>query len=360
MQRLLLLLLFCLNFITVDAQFSMPFEDGRRYFYVFENGGPRQLETMPVLQYKVGGNTLVYINTANELRMVYNGEKSKVGEGLNAMLGASGNLVWYTRNNTLTVFDKGKEKQLSLFLSSYKAGDNIIAFKDSRYDLLKVYYNGEVHELEYTLVSKMGDFDAGDNVVAYINGSRYFKVFSQGETMELSNWEPIKYLCGKDMVAYVDGGNNELKLFVVDKLVKLENFPPLSMQMGDDIFAYVSDESAFKIYTKGKLLKIESYAPDYYNVKDNIAAFFINNRFQVFYNGERFELENVQPRSTVISNNCMAYVDNAGRLKLFSDGKTRQVTTDGIQSYELNGDILKFVDSGGLQRIYYNGKIYGN
>ena len=80
----------------------------------------------------------------------------------------------------------------------------------------------------------------------------------------------------------------------------------------------------------------------------------------MFYNGERFELENVQPRSTVISNNCMAYVDNAGRLKLFSDGKTRQVTTDAIQSYELNGDILKFVDSGGLQRIYYNGKIYGN
>ncbi len=341
------------------GQFAMPFEDARRYFYLFVNGAPQQLETQPVLQYKVAGDELIYINTANELRTYYNGQKTKAGEGLNAVLGATQGMAWYSRDNSLTAISKGNLIPLSYFVGEFKAGDHIIAFKDSRVDLLKVYLDGNIYELEYTLVSKLGNYEVGDNVVAYTNGSRQFKVFSQGETIELSTWEPIRFLCGKDMVAFIDGGSNELKLFVTDKLVKLENFTPISMQMGDRVFAYVSDESAFKVYSNGKLLKLESYPPDTYTVKDNIVAFFANNVFQVFYNGERFELENFMPRKMIISNNCMAYQDNAGRLKLFNEGKTQIVTTETIMDFELNGDILKFKDSGNAQRIFYKGKTYG-
>jgi hypothetical protein len=356
--------IFCWIFFScglqATAQFAMPYEDSRKYFYVFANGAPHQLESMAVLQYKAAGNTVVYIDNANVMRSYYNGEKQKTGEGLNALLGASGNMLWYTRDNALNIFEKGLPVTLSFFLSDYKAGDNIIAFKDSRIDLLKVYYEGNIYELEYTLVSKLGNYEVGDNTVAFINGSHYFKVFSQGETLELSTWEPKEFKCGKDMVAFVDGSSNELKLFVTDKIVKLENFQPLSMQMGDNIFAYVSDDNAFKIYTKGKLLKVESYAPDTYMVKDNIAAFYAENKFQVFYDGERYELESVQPRSIIISNNSMAYLDHAGRLKLFSEGKTQLVTTETTQGFELNGDVLKYFDSGNGQRIFYKGKTYAN
>lgn len=360
-KRSLASFLFCCCSLTAAvAQFIMPFEDGRKYFYVFANGAPQQLETMAVQQYKATDNTLVYINNANELRTYYNGEKSKAGEGLNAVIGSTGGMIWYTRDNALSVFEKGQPVSLSFFVGDYKAGDHIIAFKDSRIDLLKVYFQGQIYELEYTLVSKLGNYQAGDNVVAFVNGSHYFKVFSQGETLELSTWEPKEFLCGKDMVSYIDGGSGELKLFVTDKIVKLENFSPVSMQMGDDVFAYVSDENAFKVYTKGKLLKLESYAPDTYTVKDNIVSFFADNKFQVFYNGERYNLETVAPRQIVISNNCMAYLDGAGRLKLFNNGKTQLVTTETTQGFELNGDVLKYYDSGNMQRIFYNGKTYGN
>jgi hypothetical protein len=288
----------------------------------------------------------------------YNGEKNKVSEGLNAVLGATGNLIYYTRDNALTIIDKGTLFTVSYFLSEYKAGDNIIAFKDSRMDLLKVFYNGSVHELEYTLVSKLGAFEAGDNTVAFMNGSGYFKVFHEGETYELSNWEPASFACGKDMVAYVDGSSNEFRLYATGRIVKLENFAPLSMQMGDNLLAYVSDESAFKVYTNDKLLKIESYAPDFYMVKDNIVAFFASNRFQVLHEGQRYELETFQPRSFRISNNSLAYVDNAGRLKMFDMGKTVTVTTEMVEGFELNGNIIKYFVNGNIEKIYYNGKTY--
>jgi hypothetical protein len=353
-------LFICFTWIHVHAQYAMPYEDSRKYFYVFENGAPRQLETMAVMQYKVSDNTVIYTNNANDLIVYYNGEKNKISEGLNATLGTTANMAWYTRDNALTVIEKGKPFPLSYFVGEFKAGDNIIAFKDSRIELLKVYYQGNIYELEYTLVSKFGNYEVGENTVAFVNGSHYFKVFSEGETLELSTWEPEKFLCGKDMVAFIDGGSKELKVFVTDKIVKLENFAPESMQMGDEVFAYVSDESAFKVYYGGKLLKLESYKPDSYTVKDNIVAFFAENKFQVFYKGERFELETVQPRSMVISHDCMAYLDGSGRLKLFCEGKTQLVTTETVQSYELNGNLLKYTDSGSAERIFLNGKTYGN
>lgn len=359
-KQISLLFFFCCTGIVALAQYAMPYEDNRKYLYVFENGAPRQLETMPVRQYKVSGNTVIYIDNANNLISYYNGEKTKITEGLDASLGATAGMAWYSRDNVLTLLEKNKSIPLSFFVGNFKAGDHIIAFKDSRMELLKVYYQGNIYELEYTFVSSFGNYEVGDNVVAFINGSHVFKVFSQGETLELSTWEPEKFVCGKDMVAFIDGSSKELKLFNTDKIVKLENFAPESMQMGDDVFAYVSDEGAFKVYYGNKLLKLESYKPDSYTVKDNLVTFTAGNKFQVFYKGDRFELENTQPRSVLISNNCMVYQDAAGRLKLFCDGKTQSVTTDAIQGFELNGNIVKYTDSGGTQRIFMNGKTYGN
>ena len=340
------------------GQFLTAYLDTRKYFYVFENGFPHQLETAPVLKYFATGNMVVYVNNANEIRAWFNGEKSELGEGFNATISAVGNSVYYTRDNALMAIDKGTVIPLSYFLGDVKAGDNIIAFKDSRVDLLKVFYKGAIEELEYTLVNKMGIYDVGDNTVAYVNGSHIFKVFCEGETFELSTWEPDQFVCGRDLVAFVDGSTKELDLFVRNKIIKLENFPPQSMQMGDAIFAYVSDENAFKLFTNGKLLKLEAFAPDFYKVKDNILLFYFQNKLQVLLNGTRYELETFMPRSYQISNNNMAYVDNNGRLKFFDGGKTTVVTTETIESYELNGDVLKFYVAENNPKVFWKNKIY--
>ena len=358
MRRFILVIILIFSFHAGFCQFLTAYVDSRNYFYVFENGFSYQLETAPVLKYFATGNMVVYVNTANELRSWFNGEKTKLGEGLNATISSVGNMHFYTRDNALIVLDKGNVIPLSYFLGDYKAGDNIIAFKDSRIDLLKVFYNGVIEELEYTLVNKLGTYDVGDNTVAYVNGSNYFKAFCEGETFELSSWVPDKFACGKDLVAFIDGSTKELDLFVKNKIIKLENFPPQSMQMGDDIFAYVSDENAFKAFTNGKLLKLETFAPDFYQVKDNILLFYFENKLQVIQNGIRYELENFMPRNYQISNNNLAYLDNSGRLKFFNEGKTTVVTTETIESYELNGDVLKFYVQSNTPKVFWKNKIY--
>lgn len=339
-----------------SAQFIQAYEDLRKYFYVFENGMPRQLESQPVKSFMVSGESVVYVDNGTNLKGYYRGEKFDLGEGNNLQFNSSRKLITYQRDQVLYVFDNGKSRRLSSFLKEYALGDEIVVFKDDNLDLLKAYYNGQVYNLEYTLVSKLGNYKVGDNSVAYINGSRYFKVFTNGEVLELEQWEPKDFVCGRDMLAYVDGSTQNLKLYNSGKVLTLEKFPPLSMQIGDSIFAYVSDESAFKVYSNGKLLKVESYVPDSYTVKDNICAFFTENKLQIIFDGIRYELENFNPKSYQISGSNIAWLDNSGRLKIFDKGKIKTVTTDIVGSYTLNGDVLKYVGVDGYAHIYYNGK----
>lgn len=346
--------LFSIQFAS--AQFVQAYEDFRKYFYVFENGMPHQLESQPVKSYAVSSESVVYVDNATNLKGYYHGEKFDLGEGNNLQFNSSRKLITYQRDQVLYVFDNGKSRRLTSFLKEYAVGDEIVVFKDDNLDILKAYYNGEIIDLEYTLVSKLGNYKVGDNAVAFINGSHYFKVFANGEILELEQWEPQNFVCGRDMVAYVDGSTQNLKLYNNGKVLTLENFPPVSMQIGDSVFAYVSDENALKVYTNGKLLKVESYAPDSYNVKDNICAFFTENKLQIMFEGTRYELENFNPKSYQISVSYIAWLDNSGRLKMFDKGKIKTVTTEIVSSYSLNGDVLKYVGGDGYTHIYYKGK----
>src|SRR5436190_8111026 len=107
-RKYLLLFLFTICFRVSNGQYVSAYEDYRKYFYVFENGAPRQLETAPVKKYFIAGSELVYINSANELRAWYNGEKFSIGEAANTTINATNNLIYYINTTALTVIDKGE------------------------------------------------------------------------------------------------------------------------------------------------------------------------------------------------------------------------------------------------------------
>jgi hypothetical protein len=59
-----------------------------------------------------------------------------------------------------------------------------------------------------------------------------------------------------------------------------------------------------------------------------------------------------------MSQDRIAWQDQAKRLYIFNDGKVKLVTTETITAYELNGDILRYDVPDGTSRIYYKGKTY--
>lgn len=80
----------------------------------------------------------------------------------------------------------------------------------------------------------------------------------------------------------------------------------------------------------------------------------------VMLDGVRYELDEFMPQSYQLSENNVAWTDPSGRLHIFSNGKSYEVTMEAITGYELNGNALKYDLPDGTSRIWYKGKIYGN
>lgn len=361
-SMLCMLMLFAQTYLYAQENMNLPYvmayRDYRDYFYAFDSGAPRQLETQSVKSFKSKGKIVGYINSANNLIAWYNGEKTDLGDATNTTFDVTNDLLIFQHDLVLNVFDQGKVTGLTYFLLDYVASDQLIAYRESTTNILKVYYESKIQDLEYTLVGSLGTYKAGKNTVAYINGSGYFKIFDKGDVFEIDNIAPIQFEPGKNIVGYIDGSKETLNVFYNHKLLTLEQIQPLSFQVGDDLMAYVTDEGSFKIFSDGKLLKIESYAPDFYKVSDDAVVFFADNKLQVMKYGTRYELDQGMPLSYQVNRGSVAWQDQAHRLHLFINGKVQSVTSEAFVSYELNGDLLRYQMDDGISRIYYNGKIY--
>ena len=358
-RRLLLSGVFIFSIFISNAQDPVvAYRDMRGYLFVFENGGPRTLDTRPVREFKSAGPYVGYVNSANNLIVYYNGEFTDLGDATNTSFEVNYTFLIYRRDNVLAVFEKGNLTRLSYFIRDYKIAEGLIVFRETIADILKVYRDGNVQELETTLVGKLGNYAAGKNTVAFTNRNGYLKIFDSGDLFEIDNNGTTEFACGKNIVAYTDGANYSFKIYYLGKIFTLEELKVQSFKVGDNIAAYISDENYFKIYADGKLLKLESYAPDFYEVKDQCVVFYINNKFQALVNGVRYELDNFEPNSYKISQNCIAWVDQNQRLHLFANGKSTVATTELFSSYDLNNNILSFSSPENITAIYYQGKIY--
>jgi hypothetical protein len=358
-RRLLLSGVFIFSVFISSAQDPVvAYRDMRGYLFVFENGSPHTLDTRPVRDFKSAGPYVGFVNSANNLIVYYNGVFTDLGDATNTSFDINYTFLIYKRDNVLAVFEKGNLTRLTYFIRDYKIAEGLIVFRETIADILKVYRDGNIQELETTLVGKLGNYAAGKNTVAFTNRNGYLKIYDSGDVFEIDNNGTTDFACGKNIVAYTDGANYSFKVYYLGKIFTLEELKAQSFKVGDNVTAYVSDENYFKVYADGKLLKLESYAPDFYDVKDQCVVFYINNKFQALVNGVRYELDNFEPISYKISQNNIAWVDQNQRLHLFSNGKSVIATTELFSSYDLNNSILSFTSSENITAIYYQGKIY--
>ena len=334
------------------------YEDTRGYLFEFRNGASLQLESQQVRSFNSKGETGAYVDNANNLIARYHAEDFNLGDATATTYQLTNSLLIYRRDPTLAVFEKGKLTRLTYFIRDYQVNEGLITFRDQNIDMLRVYYNGVVTDLDYTLTGSLGIYKTGKNTVGYLTSNGAFKVFMEGQIYEVDNISPLDFSPGKDIVGYISGTEQSLNVIYNGKILTLETIKPQSMQAGDDLLAYVSDEGFFKIFDSGKLVKAESYPPDFYFTNDAGVLFFTNNKLQLLLHGVRHELSDFMPKSYKMSNNRVAWMDTAGRLYLFSNGKKEEVSTAAVVDYELNSDILRYKLTDGTNRIYYKGKTF--
>lgn len=344
--------------VSATAQNLNAYSDYRGYFFVFDSGTLQQLEHQPVRSFKTSVTYVAYEDNSGVLKVYYNGSKIVLDRGFNGTYDVTDYLVVYNTGGVLRAFDRGKSYDLTYRTGTYLASDNLVAFRDANYLLLKVYSEGEQLELENLTLGEVQQFKAGDNTLAFVTYNSRFRIYYEGQMHDVDEFPPVSFACGKDVVAYVDASNGMFKGFINGKSYKLDEFEPLSYKVADSLIAFVSRDGNFKIVTGKTVKDVEPYTPDLYVADDRVVIYARNNFFYAFVNGTSYELEPFIPVSYKTDGDKIAWLDQGNKIKWLNKGEVEVVTYEGSKDFELTGNTIRFKDNSGQTRIYWNKKIY--
>ncbi len=342
------------------AQNLGSYTDYMGRFMIFDNGNTTSVESMPVKSVQVGGNAVVYADNSDNFKAYYQGKIYDLADFTPSLCVATDNLVVYSSNKIVSVFDNGNVINLPGWASSYVAGDSIVGFYDSNSSYYKVYYGGSTDPLPDVVDgNSIASFKAGDNILAYLNADGFFKAYFHNQVYDLGTSHVSSYQLGSSIVAYMDEYNMAFKIFYNGNISTLESVAPKSYKAGDQVVAYVDNGGSFKIFYKGDVTTIGSFEPDFYAVEDNVVAFGTENvSFNVFYKGKIYQLETNTPTSYQLDFNSVAYVDKYGYLKIFTDGQTTQASDIKISKFKLTKNVLMFKTGLNDFHFFLNGKAY--
>ncbi len=357
-MRYFTFLLVILLFNNVNSQNIAAFSDYQDKFYVFDAGNIRQLEYQPVLSYEVGDKCIGYVTNGNHFKTYYNHIDYDLGSMVRSYK-VTDNLVSYQIGTQLYVFENGNKKLLSKFVGNYLANDSLVAFFDTENYFFQVFYNGKIITLEDGLLfSDVSLFKVGNNMLAYIDQFKNFKVFYRGEVTELLQTKTVKVEIGRNVMAYIDPITDFLQIFYENEVIEQETFRPTSFQTGYEKVAYITNMGDFKLFDNGETYTISTFAPDAYLLKDEIVVYHQQGQLRAFYKGDDYLIENYIPSSYKIHQNMVVYLDQNGYLNLFKNGETKTLSYQTIKDYDVMRNVVIYNEGINTVKIYFDGKIY--
>lgn len=355
------LIYYSLSVVVAHAQYLGAYTDYMDRFFIFDKGESIKAEDLQVQSFAIGGNSVLYVNSQGHLKLYQNGEITKLEPGGATKYYATDHLAAYSIFEKLKVIENGQDVTLSTRCPLYKVEDSLIVFYDKNMESLRIYYNGNIEDIESGLVGMpISNLKSGDNIVAYVSSrTDDFKIYYRGENhIILPHVGRLSFKAGKDVVAFVNPLDGSFNIYYKGQNYQIENFPPESYKTGDSFVAYVDNTGVFKVFFKGVAQEVSSFAPDAYITEDNLLLYTEYNFFKIFYNGQAYEVEGYIPRNFKMDWNTVAYVDNTNRIWLFTKGEKKFLVNDLINSFEIYRDLIIMNVKVDKNIIYYNGEFY--
>lgn len=356
--------LILLLFITqhaLQAQNLAAFHDNQGRFHIFDNGRIIQAEYLPVNQYSVGGDCILYTDNRNNLKMYYKGQLSTLEVNTPDQFVALDYLAVYNIGGVVKIIHDGITSTISTNSVFYKGEDSLVVFYDVTKSLLATYYKNHIYMLEDGLIRNAAYlFKASDNLVVYISSrTRSLKYFYLGETREI---EPFQsggsFDAGRDIIAYINDADLKFKVLYKGEVYLAEEFPPESYQMGDGLVAYVDNTGSFRIFVDGEFSGISSYKPEFYEVRNRMVIFGEQGYFKVWYNNKVYTLETYIPEKYEAGWNTIIYRDLNRNVKVFNRGESKVLTYDLIEEVSLYRDLVVVNKGMNNHNVYWKGKKY--
>ncbi|HET8573261.1 MAG TPA: hypothetical protein VFL76_05255 [Edaphocola sp.] len=387
MNQRSIVFLFCLLLFPALKTVAQPlsaFTDFQDHLMVWDNGMIRKIESLAPQKVVIGRDAIPYIDNSHNFKIYYHGGVSKVNDGFTNNFLASDDLVLFQNAKSLNVWDNGKITNLSKYCENYLLGDSLVLFFDGVQREYRAYYDGHIYPIEGFLAAnsaanvfstndsdvtvsadmqvasgQLPSLKVRDNIAAYVNYADQFRIFYHGYIVNQEEYLIENFDVGRNTVAYVDA-SQQFRIFHAGTTRTIDNFAPVSYAAGDDVVAFLANDNSFKVYYNDSVYNLGYIQPDYL-VADNIVAFEDGTgKFVVFYKGRLFTIDNYFPGAgkIVAGYNSLAYVDRNNTLRLFTAGRTYDVTSANLSGWRLDYDVLQYQFGSNMYKIFYQGRTY--
>ena len=330
-------------------------------FFVFDTGIEERLEHYKINSCQVGGTCLLYVDYSNNFKVYYEGQVSQLEEMEPTSYFATDYLAAWSIFNVLKVFEEGEQKTLCSNVDHYIVEDSLVVYHDKVQKQLNVYHMGQTITLEDGLMQwPIRSYRSGDNIFAYITSfDDKFKIYYRGQLLEINDFvRETVYKAGRDVVAYMNQPTNAFVAFYQGDFYILDQFMPESFQVGDGMVAFIDNNGKFKIFEGGDLKQISSFTPEFYELTDSTLVFGEDGFLKTWCDGQVFEVERYIPELYRVSERTIAYIDINRRIKAFRKCEKMNISYEMVNSLNMIRNLIIFNVGVNTTKIWYEGELY--
>lgn len=260
-------------------------------------------------------------------------------------------------NNMFRSFKDGYFNQIDHQLPlDYALGDNVIAYFNNQRDF-KVY-DGTFSRL---LTNQAVQYKSSDNYIAWNLGPLLY-YYTEGKPHNLTSFGG-EYWVKDSMVLFQDTRYNTLNIVYKGKiqtLVTSSTEIPKPEILGENIVVYRDNGDVFKVFYKGEIFELGVYNGfdfEFFAGTDLLAFNDPETRtFAIFQNGEFLDLEEMRAQKVKVGRGFIAYQDNQGNLKVYSKGKT-EIVSAYPQFWDVKDDVMIWGEANSTYEWFNNEKI---
>jgi len=170
--------------------------------------------------------------------------------------------------------------------NQFRSGDNLVAYISSRTNDFKIFYEGENRVIEPFPYG--GSFKAGKDIVAYINNAdQHFKIFYRGEIIQAEDFAPESWAVGDGICAYVDH-TGTFRVFSNGESTDISSVKPDFYHVANHMIIY-GESGYFNVWYNNKVYTLETFIPQGKNwvaAWNTLIYLDLNRNVKIFSKGE--------------------------------------------------------------------------
>jgi hypothetical protein len=298
--------------------------DGGGKFKIYRNGETKTLLDGNPIKFTATDYLLGY-SLYEQLNVYDNGKTKVLSTECNGYVVKDSIIAWNNKiSKTLQVYYKGRiitliDGLLYFPFESFKLGDNTIAFVHSSTNEFYIFYLGALQLMDP--IADQMVYQAGRDIVAFMDiPDQSFKVFYRGDVKELDVFQPKSFQVGDEILTYVDN-LGKLKYYENGEVTTVSSYEPKFYNVEDRVLIY-EEQGFLKTICNGQVYIVERYIPQPYHSDLNTIAYLDQNGFvKAFQNCEPVTISYEKVKEISMIRDLIIYVEGVNKTKIYFNGQ---------------------------------------